>query len=98
MTRQEELLEQKLKAQAAIQAFKKSEAYDLLIKPIEQAREKLKNAYDCKTLIEMADLKGFHRGISFVPDLISLYEKEGTLAQEKIAKQRPVETIDTTDL
>lgn len=98
MTRQQDLLEQKLKAQAAIQLFKKSEAYDLLIKPLETAQAKLKNAYDCKTLQEMAELKGKYAGLSFITNLISIYEKEGTLAQEKIVKQKQVDTLDTTDL
>lgn len=100
MTRQQGLIEQKLKAQAAIQAFKKSDAYELLITPVEAALEKLKYSYECKTLQEMAELKGQHRGLTFIPDLIAIYEKDGTIAQEKILKQQKIESqvIDSTDL
>lgn len=99
MTRQS-LLEEQLKKTAAIQAFRDSEAWKLLMEPLEKELAELKNAYDCKTLQEIATIKGAHLGLSFIPRLISGIEREGQLAKEKILKQKKEESeiVDSTDL
>lgn len=99
----QEHLEESLKDLAAIQVFKESEAYDLLIKPLQEKIDSLKYSYDCKTLIEMATLKGERDGLMFVIDLISQYERDGILSQEetqRIENKRVLDTreIDSTDL
>lgn len=103
MNRQELNIERALKNQAAIQAFKVSEAYALLITPLLEEVNKLKVAYDCKTLAEMAALKGKREGLTFLPDLLDHYDQEGTRAQEaalKIETKKKLEQIefDSTDL
>lgn len=99
MSRQQ-LLDEKIKKAAAIQAFRESDAWKLLMEPLQEELEGLKSAYDCKTLQEIATLKGVHLGLSFIPRLITGIEREGQLAKEKILKQQEKESeiVDSTDL
>jgi hypothetical protein len=86
MTRQEENLEQALRNLEAIKAFEVSPAYDLIVKPLQAQYDSLKTAYDCKTLQEIATLKGKEIGFRYVLDLIKLYNDQGQMAQEAIQK------------
>jgi len=103
MTRHEDNLQETLKEYAAIQLFKQSDAYKLLIVPLEERLATLKNAYDCETTEEIATLKGEYKGLSFLIDLIESYNRAGELAKEsadKIANKRRLDEmqIDSTDL
>jgi hypothetical protein len=103
MTRQEELLIDIQNKAATIEQFKKTEAYKLIMGALTEEINKLKNSYDCKTLQEIATLKGEYKGLTFIPDIIVQYEQAGIISQEKvlkIQKRKAIEEseIDSTDL
>lgn len=103
MTRHEENIQEALKEYAAIQLFLQSDAYKLLIEPLKEKLASLKNAYDCKTTLEMATLRGEHKGLSFTLELLESYNRAGQLAKEaaeKIANKRRLNEmeIDSTSL
>lgn len=98
MRRQEENLEHALKNQEAIKSFQVSEAYNLLITPIQESLQELKSSYDCKTLQEMASLKGERKGLKFVLDLLDQYEQAGIRAQETIEKQDRRRKLDEVEI
>lgn len=100
MTRQEKqeaLIQERLRNSAAIQQFIKSEAHDLIVKPIEAALGGLKSAYDCTSLREMAALKGEYRGLTFVLNLIEGYQRGGLLAGEQAQKLEAKKAADLQD-
>lgn len=87
----------------AIELFKRSDAYKLLILPLQAEIDSLKNAYDCKTLQELATLKGLKQGLSFVTDQIESIIQSGDsarLAGAELQKRKEFEAqeIDSTDL
>jgi hypothetical protein len=88
---------------AAIEAFKQSRAYTLLVEPLQKELDGLKHAYKCKTLQEMARLDGLYEGLSFITDLLKQYEDAGDFARERQLAEasrqaRENQEIDSTEL
>lgn len=106
MTRQEQqeaIIHDITKKAIAIEQFIKSDAHTLIMDAIQEEINKLKNSYDCKTLQEIATLKGEYRGLTFLPNLIAGIRQSGEIANEqaiKIEKKKALESedIDSTDL
>lgn len=102
MTRQQEHIESRLKNLEAIKAFESSEAFTLLILPLQERIESMKHAYKMK--VETAKrYDGLWEGLNFVLDLLEQYKQDGQLAQEteaKIARKKFLEEqeIDSRDL
>jgi hypothetical protein len=67
---------------SAIEAFEGGPTYPLLVKPLLEKLESLKYSYDCKSLQEMATLKGLKEGLSYLPVLIETIKREGEQARE----------------
>jgi len=102
MTREDQIAEAITRYQY-IENFKVSPAYALLIPPLEEELEKLKSAYDCKSLLEMATLKGKREGLRFVIDIMERAVLEGERSREEaleIERKARLDNlpIDSTDL
>lgn len=98
MTRQEELLLEVQRKAAIVEAFKKSEAYKLIMGALGEEIAKLKNSYDCKTLQEIATLKGEHKGLTFIPNLIAGIEQAGQISQERVLKIQQRKAIEEQEI
>lgn len=94
------MIEEKIRLAEVVDTFVKSDAYKLLVVPLLQEIDSLKSAYDCKTVAEIAALRGEYKGLTYLPNLIQAYEKEGQIAKERLLKQQEEEqrVIDSTDL
>lgn len=95
--KRDELLAQASQNLSDIETFKRTRAYDLLIKPLQEELLSLKSAYDCKTLQEIATLKGKKEGLSFVLETIEKIVAEGERAREesdRLARQKQLDNLD----
>lgn len=102
MTRQEQQVEEKLKNKAIIESFKNSDAYQLLIVPLENKLKGLDSAYKLKAE-EAQYFDGLYEGLAFPLLEIERHEREGLLASElaqriAIKKEEESREIDSTDL
>lgn len=102
MTGQEQLVEQQLKNKATVESFKNSDAYQLLIVPLQEKIQGLDSAYGLKA--DRAHyFDGLYEGLAFVLLEMEKAERNGVLASElaqRIALKKEEESreIDSTDL
>ena len=102
MTRQEQIVEQQLKNKAIVESFKNSDAYQLLIVPLQEKLKGLDSAYGLKA--ERAHyFDGLYEGLAFVLLEIEKAERNGVQASElaqriALKKAQESEEIDSTDL
>jgi hypothetical protein len=91
-----EELDIKSKRGKEVEQFEASNLYRLLILPAVQALEGLKSAYDCKTLQELATLKGLRDGLGFTPKLMEQYKQEGKRSEELLLKLVDQENLENS--
>lgn len=76
-------LDETLQLYADLESFKTTGLYKLIAESLEKEMRRLKNAYDCETIEEMATLRGEKCGLSFFADLLGQIERDGELAKEQ---------------
>lgn len=92
----QEQIDNSIKKLSAIQSFKASDAYTLLMGPLEEKIESLKHAYGMKAK-EAERFDGLYEGLHFLPDLMNQYEQEGIRAQEANQRLEKKRTLDATE-
>jgi hypothetical protein len=75
---------QKIELENQLHAFQRSELYKAIILPLEEEINGLKHAYDCKTLQEMAELKGLRRGLDKIFQLMFQLETDADTERAQI--------------
>lgn len=74
----------------SLHAFQQTDLYKVLIEPLNEEREGLKASYDCKTLLEMAELKGLSKGLDRINQRMRQIETDAETArnQKKLEEER----------
>jgi hypothetical protein len=100
---QQERLTEVLELYGELQQFKGTKLYKAITDLIDDELGKMKYAYDCTTLEQIATLRGKREGLTIIADILEQIASTGERAKEEAEateekKRREEVEIDSTDL